>query len=315
MNVLDLFSGIGGFSLGLERAGMRTVAFCEIDPYCRDVLAKHWPAAELHADVTQRGFVEGEADVITAGFPCQDISYAGEGAGLAGARSGLYRHVIRALRLVRPRFAVLENVSALLSRGLDTVLGDMAEVGYDAEWHCIPASAVGAPHRRDRIWIIADAGSEQHESSRPPFSGALAEELSRAYPDADSQGHDANAGFGSDTSAAGETEGQEDQRQWVRDAVGRVCPPMADASSAGLQGPGHVGSEAGGWSPAGQSLFSRPSDGRQWLVEPNVGRVAHGVPARVDRLRSLGNSVVPQIPEIIGRAIMMSIIHEENNDA
>jgi DNA (cytosine-5)-methyltransferase 1 len=154
---LSLFSGIGGFSLGLERAGFATpVAFVEIDPFCQRVLAKHWPGVPIHGDITTREFTEGEADVITGGFPCQDISFAGAGAGLAGARSGLYRHIIRAIRVVRPRVAILENVAALLCGGLGTVLGDLAEVGHDAEWHCIPASAVGAPHRRDRVWIIAE---------------------------------------------------------------------------------------------------------------------------------------------------------------
>ena len=133
MNVLDLFSGIGGFSLGLERAGMRTVAFCEIDPFCRRVLAKHWPEVPCAEDITKRQFIPGEADIICGGFPCQDLSTAGNGAGLAGERSGLWRELLRAIRVVRPKFAVVENVAALLSRGLGTVLGDLAKVGYDAE--------------------------------------------------------------------------------------------------------------------------------------------------------------------------------------
>ncbi len=162
------FRASGAFSLGLERTGgFETVAFCEIDPFCRRVLAKHWPGVPCHVDVTTYDFKEGEADVITAGFPCQDISFAGAGAGLAGARSRLYREVIRAVRVVRPLYAVLENVAALLGRGLDTVLGDLAAVGYDAEWHCIPASAVGAPHRRDRIWIVAHAQRDQQSREEP----------------------------------------------------------------------------------------------------------------------------------------------------
>ena len=161
MRVLDLFSGIGGFSLGLERAGFQTIAFCEIEPFACGVLAKHWPDVPCHGDITAREFVPGEADIICGGFPCQDISTAGNGAGLAGERSGLWRELLRAIRVVRPKFAVVENVAALLSRGMGTVLGDLAEIGYDAEWHCIPASAVGAPHRRDRVWIVADPGSEQ----------------------------------------------------------------------------------------------------------------------------------------------------------
>ena len=159
LRVLDLFSGIGGFSLGLERSGgFETVAFCEIDPYCRRVLAKHWPAVPCYEDVKALALARGMADVVTAGFPCQDISYAGNGAGLAGKRSGLWWSVRRTLRLVRPRIALLENVAALLSRGMGTVLGSLAAIGYDAEWHCIPAGHIGAPHERDRVWIIAHSG-------------------------------------------------------------------------------------------------------------------------------------------------------------
>src|SRR5688572_8958841 len=114
LRVLDLFAGIGAFSLGLERAGMRTVGFCEVDPFCQKVLQKHWPDVPLHGDITTREFQEDEADVVTGGFPCQDISDAGKCAGLAGERSGLYRELVRAIRVVRPKFAIVENVAALL---------------------------------------------------------------------------------------------------------------------------------------------------------------------------------------------------------
>jgi DNA (cytosine-5)-methyltransferase 1 len=157
MNVLDLFSGIGGFSLGLERAGMRTIAFCEVDPFCRRVLAKHWPRVPIFDDVrTFKGSDIGErVDLICGGFPCQDISLAGAGAGISGERSGLWKEFHRIIREIRPRFVIVENVSALLGRGMGVVLGDLAEIGYDAEWHCIPASYVGLPHLRDRVWIVA----------------------------------------------------------------------------------------------------------------------------------------------------------------
>jgi DNA (cytosine-5)-methyltransferase 1 len=160
LRVLDLFSGIGGFSLGLERAGMKTVAFCEIDPYARAVLRKHWPDVPCYDDVrtltADRLARDGIAvDVICGGFPCQDISVAGKGAGLAGERSGLWSEIARLVGELRPRFAIVENVAALLGRGLGDVLGDLAALGYDAEWHCIPASAVGLPHIRDRVWVVA----------------------------------------------------------------------------------------------------------------------------------------------------------------
>jgi DNA (cytosine-5)-methyltransferase 1 len=319
MNVLDLFSGIGGFSLGLERAGMRTVAFCEVDGYARRVLAKHWPGVPCIDDVRTDNFPD--ADVISAGFPCQDISFAGDGAGLAGERSGLYREVIRAIRLVRPDYALLENVAALLSRGLDTVLGDLAEVGYDAEWHCIPASAVGAPHRRDRIWIIAHAGGEQHESGRAPFSGAIAEGLFEANlahaegewrdgcrSGAEPAGRDQSANGSEDVAdTASERRGEawqlrlDQPQEW---AASR-SKALADASLQYEQGQLAGGSYAQERSGSIQRQTGSCGDGDGWWsVEPDVGRVAHGVPSRVDRLRCLGNAVVPQIPEIIGRAIM-----------
>ena len=259
VRVLDLFSGIGGFSLGLERAGMQTVAFCEIDPFARAVLAKHWPEVPCHDDIrtlTADWLAEMGLwpDVICGGFPCQDISYAGNGAGLAGERSGLWREYARLIGEVRPRYVIVENVAALLGRGLGDVLGDLAALGYDAEWHCIPASAVGAPHRRDRIWVVA-------------------------YPKGKRCGK----------------EGQYRERHTVRVAGG--CEALADAylprlalgkSIASHYGPERTSVVGGGW----------------WDAEPDVGRVANGVSARVDRLRSLGNAVVPQIPEIIGRSIM-----------
>ena len=238
MKILDLFSGIGGFSLGLERAGMTTVAFCEIDAKARLVLKKHWPNVPVFEDITTltKADIHDEIDIIAGGFPCQDISLAGKGAGLAGARSGLWSEFHRLIAEIRPRYAVIENVSALRNRGLDTVLRSLAEIGYDAEWHCIPASAVGAPHRRDRIWIVA-------------------------YPQGigRSNGYDREL-FGS---------------------FAREINALAGASGAVDK------LEAWGWAH-----------------EPDVGRVAHGVPKRVDRLKQLGNAVVPQIPELIGRAIM-----------
>jgi len=160
LRVLDLFSGIGGFSLGLERTGgFRTVAFCEIEPYCRAVLRKHWPDVPCFDDIKKLWSTDlrESVEVICGGFPCQDISYAGKGAGIAGERSGLWAEYFRLICQLRPAYAIMENVTALLDRGMGRVLGDLASVGYGAEWHCIPAAAIGAPHDRDRVWIIAYA--------------------------------------------------------------------------------------------------------------------------------------------------------------
>lgn len=166
MNVLDLFSGIGGFSLGLERAGMRTVAFCEREAFCQQVLAQDWPAVPCYDDIrtltANRLAADGIAvNAVCGGFPCQDVSLAGTGDGLDGERSGLWADYARILGELNERreveFVVVENVAALLGRGLDRVLRDLAALGFDAEWNCIPASYAGLRQLRDRVWIVAYA--------------------------------------------------------------------------------------------------------------------------------------------------------------
>lgn len=158
--LLDLFSGIGGMSLGLERSGgFETVAFCEIDAKARIVLAEHWPGIPIFDDVRTIDYAGIVAQVLSGGFPCQDVSNAnaawGECSGLAGERSGLWRELLRAIRVVRPDFAIVENVAALLGRGMGEILGDLAEISYDAEWCCVRACDIGAPHERDRVYIVA----------------------------------------------------------------------------------------------------------------------------------------------------------------
>jgi len=191
LKVLDLFSGFGMFSLGLYRAGgFETVAFCEISDFPRKVLNARYPGVKIYENVCtltpERLAADGIApNVICGGFPCQDLSVAGKGAGLDGKRSGLYREVIRLARDLRPKFVILENVAALLDRGLGVVLGDLAEIGYDAEWHCIPASYVGAWHRRDRVWLVAYPNSfsrQQRLTSQPIFRQSdLHEQFTRSF--------------------------------------------------------------------------------------------------------------------------------------
>ncbi len=265
MKVLDLFSGIGGFSLGLERAGMNTVAFCEIDKFCRKVLAHHWPSIPIYEDIklltVQRLNDDGiNIDVICGGFPCQDISTAGKGEGLRGERSGLWREYARLIGEIRPRYVIVENVAALLFRGLSDVLGDLASLGYDAEWHCIPASYIGAPHRRDRIWIIAHRNSDNKSKSIISFD----------------------------------------------DEASRVQSNASNSDSERLQRGEEAGDNGKNWAQSRNQLITgcRGVSRSAWEIEPNVGRVANGVPARMDRLKSLGNAVVPQIPEILGKAII-----------
>lgn len=338
VNVLDLFSGIGGFSLGLERAGMTTVAFCEIDSYCRGVLRKHWPKVpiyedvrELTADTLRRDGIT-DVDLICGGFPCQDLSFAGKRAGLEGERSGLWGEYRRLIGEIRPRWVFAENVPGLLSLGMARVLGDLSALGYDAVWDCVPASAIGAPHRRDRVWIVAhDAergrgdkqtaeqrsgrkiGRPQGETGR--FCGDVANsERIRSSSKGNRQinskaaGHrEANwAGGGGEDVANANGAGLERRNgtslsergnQWTA----RPSSPLGDALGSRELQP--QGSERNEWGWAGNASW--------WQFEPNVGRVAYGVPSRMDRLKGLGNAVVPTIPEIWGKVIMGSIGHED----
>ena len=265
LRVLDLFSGIGGFSLGLERAGMRTVAFCEIDPFCRRVLAKLWPGIPIHKDVRQlAGTAIGTVDVICGGFPCQDISAAGARVGIDGERSGLWSEYARLIGDLRPNYVIVENVDDLAIRGLGRVLGDLAALRYDAEWHCIPAAAVGADHWRDRLWIIA-------------------------YPD----------GSRSEPLHLG---------RWQQRAK-KMGENVADGNSTRLPWrlqAGTLGADARAISPwLGLALSSPPPfPGLDGAGSPVLGRGEDGIPDRAQRMHALGNAVVPQIPEIIGRAII-----------
>lgn len=192
LKLLDLFSGIGGFSLGLEwSGGFETVAFCEIEDYPRKVLARHWPEVPCYEDVRQltaeRLAADGiEVDAICGGFPCQDLSTAGKQAGIEAERSGLWGEFARLIGELRPRVVFVENVANLISGPSEQpgawfgkVLGDLATLGYDAEWHCIPASALGAAHHRDRVWIVAYPHGQYVEGSYFRQSPCIDSEESR----------------------------------------------------------------------------------------------------------------------------------------
>jgi len=170
ITVGELFAGIGGIGLGLEMTGGFEVKWqVERDPYATRVLEKNWPDVKRWDDVTTFPPTESDVwnvDLIAGGFPCQDISFAGKGAGLKGERSGLFYEVVRIAERLRPRYLLLENVAALVVRGMGHVLGALAQVGYDCEWHCIPAAALGAPHRRDRVFILAYAAGERIQGLR-----------------------------------------------------------------------------------------------------------------------------------------------------
>ena len=268
MNVLDLFSGIGGFSLGLERAGMTTVAFCEVDPWCRRVLAKHWPDVPCFDDIrTLKGEDVGPVQLICGGYPCQPFSQAGKREGTDDDRH-LWPEMHRLVATIRPRWVIAENVAGHISMGLDSVLFDLENEGYTCWPIVIPACAVDAPHRRDRVWIVAHAD----DTERRALNTAGQRD----------QGRDVANGIQGRQQVSGRSEPSGEERA------------VADADGVGRKEQRQ---------PIGPP-FDGVERGCQWLPEPDVGRVANGVPRRVDRLKGLGNAVVPQIPEMIGRAIM-----------
>jgi len=323
----SLFSGIGGFELGFERTGqIKTIWQVEIDDYCRRVLAKHWPAVQRFAHIRDVGAHNlPYADILCGGFPCQDISNAGKRAGIDGERSGLwseYARVIRELCSVQrgPRYVVVENVAALLGRGMERVLGDLAACGYDAEWQSIRASDVGAPHRRERIWIVAypacdlrrasrDAGHESSNGRHPILADAAesrrasgpcgpgnAGQREGRMPEPDGRSSDV-----ADAERNGRRESPKVFRGWESEPALRG----ENISDATIQGLSLRQRSALGTSSGNAQPERLDSVGREWwAVEPDVGRVAHGVPARVDRLRGLGNAIVPQIAEFIGHRIV-----------
>lgn len=314
MNFLDLFHGIGGFAIGAYLAGMRfDNHFCsDIEPYCVKLYAKRFPDSIQLGDITKIDFESLKKDyhgkwIITGGFPCQDISIAGKGAGIEGKRSGLWFEYWRAIRILRPKVAIIENVSAITFRGLNAVLSSLAEIGYDAEWQDIRAEDMGAPHRRERIWIVSYPSSfrcnqSEYESQKNgqfkttqkrgvfKFSGKITE-VSNSFKQ-----HDDNTGYGTGKIRRERSKQTEIQRS------------LADSNAERLQT-----QRIKKWIPEKKretcSGIKRASVLWQewyttwWESEPAVGRVAHGIPNRVDRLKGLGNSIVPQIAEILFRLI------------
>jgi len=226
LKVLDLFSGIGGFSLGLERAGMQTVAFCEIDPFCQKVLKKHWPDVPIFEDVkTLKGSDVGPVDIVCGGYPCQPFSSAGKREGSDDNRH-LWPEMYRIVKDIRPRWVFAENVAGHISMGLDDVLLDLENAGYSWWTFIVPACAVGHHQRRDRVWILADAVSRNGEMGRNISGG-----------------------------------------RWEQEQVPRDVAGLKEG-------------------------------------EPGMVAVVDGIPPWMDELRGYGNAVVPQIPEMIGRAII-----------
>jgi DNA (cytosine-5)-methyltransferase 1 len=305
LRVLDLFSGIGGFSLGLERAGMETAAFCEIDPKCRRRLSLLWPEIKIHDDVKQldgRQYA-GAIDVICGGYPCQPFSAAGKQQGEADPRH-LWPEMHRIIRQACPRWVIAENVRGHVSLGFDTVASQLEDDGFTVWPFIIPASAVGAPHRRDRIWILAHHSGDGRGTGWPGRSDSGCPwELERTLQIV---GNSAGSGL----PHRGRTQmadSREEKPKYERPggALGGLSN-MANTLCHHVQGrqqPDQEERQEPSERQTGLCGGAREASS-QWAVEPDVGRVAHGVPDRVDRLRMLGNAVVPQIPEFIGRTII-----------
>ncbi|ANS03868.1 site-specific DNA methylase [uncultured Mediterranean phage uvDeep-CGR2-AD3-C76] len=323
LTVGSLFSGIGGFDLGLERAGMVVKWQVERDLWCQKVLAKHWPDVPRYTNVEDVGSNLECVDLICGGFPCQPVSVAGDQKGISDDR-WLWPEFRRIVGVLRPRYVLVENVPGLFAanggHAFGEVIGDLADLGYDCEWTVLSAADVGAPHLRKRVWIVADADAYGRD------------------PKSDGQGRESRSSFGS-TVALGER--RVDQRR----RLGQE-PRMADADrqSEGskrirsdrerfeceAQGVGtaerhrhpdgsqemadadHEGQSSRTFQAVeGTSLSEFTSSHQWWRTEPNVGRVAHGVPLRVDRLKGLGNAIVPQCAEWIGRRLVQANGPEE----
>jgi len=390
LTVGSLFSGIGGLEYGLElTGGFKTIWHCEIDPYASAVLRKHWPDVPNLGDITKVDWATVERpDLICGGFPCQDISVAGKGAGIkAGTRSGLWSEFAKAIRALRPRYALIENVPMLANRGLNIVLADLAEAGYDAEWHNISAASVGAWHKRERIFIIAtkslrcgcDGGtgdretrhlphnqernleeaSERRQSQRQPATGKVGD-----VPDTISTRTrlEEHRGGGQERQSADTSKSEvlrQENREIGAEGNNPDCTNVPDTDTRRLE---RTETQGGEWQghdalrnsgksdeipvtnvPDTEQLVARQGGtpdtdtigiGQQertrknihleqpktieqniddfrrenqcgyWKAEPDVGRVANGVPSRVDRIKCLGNAVVPQVAQVVGEIIL-----------
>ena len=287
ITVGELFAGIGGLGLGLEMTGGFEVKWqVEINEFSRRVLEKNWPDVTRWDDVCTfppaSGVLDWTVDMITAGFPCQDISVAGRAEGLEGERSGLFYEVVRIADRLRPRYILLENVSALLVRGAGDVLRELAEIGYDAEWHCLSAATVaGAPHIRDRIFILAYPNSNRNL----PFVRSSGK--TSGLSEVNRQERRSRESIGASSNQRILADSESERVQGLRTVGEQILPPYVRPSLPVCESPG----------------------GRQhyWEIEPNVGRVVDGLSAGVDRakrIKALGNAVVPQVTQFIGEWIL-----------
>ena len=304
MRHVDLFSGIGGFALAASWVWCgqyQPIAFCEIDEWCQRVLKKHWPEVPIYSDIRElKGDRFGAVDLVTGGFPCQPFSVAGKRAGEKDDRY-LWPEMLRVITEAQPRWVLGENVVGIVRMELDTLLSDLEAEGYETQSFIIPACGVNAPHRRNRVWIVAHANGRRQQgqdiSVRSGGSYQAQSIVSRSSQ---------NAAYSQSASRNRKTPGQQSGKTGGRGSQSRTN--VADPSRTGLAQswtPGELSTQTG---DAPTSTQRRGGLGRElgqtwWDAEPELGRVAHGIPHRVDRLRSLGNAIVPQIAHVIMQAM------------
>ena len=359
---LDLFSGIGGFSLGLESAGVaKTVAFCDFDDYCQQVLKKNFPTVPIYNDVKELNYERLKADgintvdIITGGYPCQPFSVAGRKKGEQDPRH-VWPEMFRLIKELKPTWVIGENVGGHIKLGLDTVLENLESEGYSARTFSISAASVGANHKRERVWIMAHSDEMQRQFLRgqePEQTQKTFEGIGERSGAQISMAHSERLGRTEGTQESKEFEGKEPSDQSdnrsERLTESRAGEDVADTESiksweqtewegrenssrrssnsrghsqertkdvADTEGSDRNGDEIDGehGETETQKIFgdgsSIPRIGAWWEFEPDVGRVAHGVSKRVDRLKCLGNSVVPQIPYVLGLTIKKVLENE-----
>ena len=309
---LDLFSGIGGFALAAKWNGFRTVGFCDNEPYAQAVLRKHWPDVPIHDDIRKvRGDLYAGVTLLTGGFPCQPFSVAGKQRGKTDDRY-LWPEMLRVIREAGPTWIVGENVAGIVNMALDQVHADLEAEGYEVESVIIPACAVDAPHKRDRVWIIARDLADTISMSERSTHGSKERECERGRQEQDIGQRDkvgrntANGSKDVADSNSGQFSKCESERkslQMLSESSERICDVANAVSQRGCTG----NSEGGYAEDVGKSSRHSRDNSRgmaTWLPEPNVGRVAHGIPNRVAKLRGLGNAIVPQVAAEIIRCIV-----------
>jgi len=350
---LDLFSGIGGFSLALEKAELaETRAFCDIDKFCQKVLKKHWEHVPIYSDIKELNYEKLKADginkidIITGGYPCQPFSIAGRKKGEEDPRH-LWPEYFRLVKELRPTWVIGENVSGHIKQGLDTVLEDLESEGYSTRTFSISASSVGANHKRERVWVLANSGrslwegselsrengneiaegnanQSERSSGTPKLNVADSKSINsdgRGHQEYTEAGHREGQVGGESGSKMADSNSERQQEQWgsfttqskgeiVREkseCSGSREGDVADTECFGQSRQGKpVGPDSSKEDPIRKTNWTFDDSQREkgwWQSEPDVGRVAHGIPQRVDRLRSLGNTLVPQIPFMIAKCI------------